>query len=77
MWATTCAGTGTAAGTVDLVAGVAHPSDSTAVPVGGLSYKATYNGTAVYDASTGPCEPLVATKLDSSTATEIHNAAHR
>ena len=74
---TTCAGTGTAAGTVDLVAGVAHPSDSTTVPVGGLSYKATYNGSAVYNASTGPCEPLNATKLDSSTATDIHNAAHQ
>src|SRR4029453_16282029 len=73
---TACAGVGSSAGTVDLVAGVGHPSDSTTVPVGGLSYKATYNGSPTYNASTGPCEPLTATKLDSSTATDVHDAAH-
>ena len=39
-----CEGQGTAAGTVALVSGVAHPSSDAIVPVGGLSYRATYNG---------------------------------
>jgi hypothetical protein len=30
--------------------------------VGGLSYKANYNGSDTYNASTGDCEPLTATK---------------
>src|SRR5678815_1002680 len=73
---TACAGEGSSAGTVDLVAGVAHPSNSTTVPVGGLSYKATYNGSATYNASTGPCEPLNATTLTPEVTTDIHNASH-
>ena len=76
MGNTTCTGEGASAGTVDLDGGVAHPSDTAAVPAGGLSYKATYNGSDVYNASTGDCEPLVGDKLDSTTATTIHNAAH-
>ena len=52
---TTCAGTGTPAGTITLDAnGVADPSNPTTVPVGGLSYQATYNGSATYNTSTGP-----------------------
>ena len=73
---TTCTGTGTAAGSVALAAGVAHPSSDATVPVGGLSYKASYPGDSVYNSADGPCEPLTATKLDSSTATDVHNAAH-
>ena len=46
------------------------------MPVGGLSYQATYNGSTTYNTSTGPCEPLAATKLDSTTATDIHDTAH-
>ena len=56
---TSCSGEGSAAGTVDLNAsGVADPSTTATVPVGGLSYKATYNGSTIYNGSTGPCEPL-------------------
>src|SRR5204862_870514 len=40
--------------------GVADPSTTATVPVGGLSYKATYNGSTTYEPSTGPCEPLEA-----------------
>ena len=69
-------GEGAAAGTVSLDGGVAHPSNTAVVPVGGLSYKAHYNGDDTYNASTGACEPLAGTKLDSSTVTTIHNAAH-
>src|SRR5206468_585377 len=44
------------------------------VPVGGLSYRAHYNGSTTYNGSTSACEPLDASKLDSSTATDIHKA---
>jgi hypothetical protein len=55
---TTCSGTGTDAGTVTLVNGVAHPSNDATAPDGGLSYKAHYNGGGLYAAADGPCEPL-------------------
>jgi uncharacterized repeat protein (TIGR01451 family) len=74
---TQCEGPGTAAGSVALSDGVAHPSDAATVPVGGLSYKAHYNGDSIYNAADGPCETLDATKLDSSTATDVHNAGHQ
>src|SRR5204862_788545 len=35
-----------------------------------------YNGSTIYNGSTGDCEPLPATKLASATATDVHNAAH-
>ena len=76
MGNTTCTGAGTVGDPIALVAGVADPSASAVVPVGGLSYKATYNGSTTYNTSVGACEPLTATKLDSSTATDVHNAAH-
>jgi hypothetical protein len=45
---TTCTGTGT----VSLnSSGVAHPSDDETVPVGGLSFKAHYNGSTTYNES--------------------------
>ena len=46
------------------------------MPVGGLSYRAHYLGDDTYKASFGPCEPLAGDKLDSSTATDVHNADH-
>jgi uncharacterized repeat protein (TIGR01451 family) len=72
-----CSGPAKAAGTVQLDAsGVAHPSDGETVPAGGASFKAHYNGDATYKAADADCEPLDATKLDSSAVTTIHNAAH-
>src|SRR5206468_4295639 len=56
--------------------GVADPALPKTVPVGGLSYSAHYNGSTTYNGSTSACEPLDASKLDSSTATDIHNATH-
>ena len=73
---TTCTGTGTSAGTVALAGTVAHPSSDSTVPVGGLSYKAHYNGDTIYNGVDGPCEPLAGDKLTSTTSTDVHNAAH-
>jgi uncharacterized repeat protein (TIGR01451 family) len=73
---TQCQGDGVAAGSVALVNGIAHPSGEATVPVGGLSYQARYKGDDTYKESLGPCEPLGGDKLDSSTKTDIHNAAH-
>ena len=69
-----CSGQATAAGTVQLLNGVAHPSDTKTVPVGGGSFKAHYNGDATYDAADAACEPLDATKLDAHAVTTIHDA---
>ena len=41
-----------------LVAGVAHPSSTAVVGTSGLAFKAHYDGSATYDPSDGPCEPL-------------------
>ena len=73
---TTCAPTGTGAGTKTVTAGSAGPSDPQTVGVNGGSFKATYNGDTNYNASTGACEPLTALKLDSATVTTIHDALH-
>jgi uncharacterized repeat protein (TIGR01451 family) len=73
---TKCEGPGTAAGSVAVSNGVAHPSEDATVPVGGLSYRAHYLGDDTYKESLGPCEPLVGDKLDSSTVTDVHNADH-
>ena len=43
---------------------------------GNFAFQGTYSGDTTYDPSTGPCEPLVVTKLASSTASVIHDAAH-
>ena len=69
---TTCSGDGVTAGTVALAAGIAHPSSNETVPVGGGSFKASYGGDSTYNGSTGPCEPVEGTKINSSTATDIH-----
>jgi hypothetical protein len=80
-WFTTsdqCTGASTGAGTVTLDAnGVAHPSTSFGpLPAGLRSFRATYNGDANYNASTGACEPLTITIAPSAIATDIHDAAH-
>ena len=56
-----CSAGATAAGTVTLVAGVAHPSNTAILSDTGLSYLAHYNGDANYTALDGPCEVLNAT----------------
>ncbi|MGH3064748.1 MAG: DUF11 domain-containing protein, partial [Gaiellaceae bacterium] len=58
---TACSGEGSSSGTdVALAAGVADPSSSQVVPAGGLSFRAHYDGDAVYEPGDGPCEPLTA-----------------
>jgi hypothetical protein len=69
---TTCAPTGTGAGTKTIASGTAGPSDPQIVGVNGGSFKATYNGDINYNPSTGVCEPLQPKKLDSTTVTTIH-----
>jgi hypothetical protein len=51
-------------------------SSATTVPVGGLSYKAFYQGDSNYTPALGLCEPLTATRLTSSVTTNIHNGSH-
>ena len=59
MGNTTCTGRAAAAGTVALARPGLRIRPSTAVvPVGGLSYKAHYNGSTTYNGSDGACEPL-------------------
>jgi uncharacterized repeat protein (TIGR01451 family) len=73
-----CTGASTAAGTVQLdAAGVAHPSDTRTVPVGGGSFKAHYSGDSTYNGADAACEPLDATKLVPNAVTTIHDAAHQ
>jgi uncharacterized repeat protein (TIGR01451 family) len=76
MGSTQCKDGGVDGGPVALSGGVAHPSEDATVPVGGLSYQAHYLGDDTYNESYGPCEPLAGDKLDSSTATDVHNADH-
>ncbi len=72
----TCAGVGTSAGAVALNgAGVADPSNTATLTSAGLSYRAHYNGNAIYTAADGPCEVLVPLALQSIT-TQIHDANH-
>ena len=80
MGSLTCAGEGSAAGTVTLdAAGVAHPSSSVTVPAGGLSFSSHYSGDSVYAAGDGPCESLSATpqtKPTPTVLTTVHDAQH-
>ena len=49
----TCEGAGAGKGTVDLVAGVAHPSQASgALQAGDYAFRATYNGDGNFNAST-------------------------
>jgi hypothetical protein len=56
--------------------GVFDPALAKTVPVGGLSYMAHYQGDSTYTAADGTCEQLTGTKLNSTTVTVVHNAAH-
>jgi hypothetical protein len=68
---------GSAAGTVTLASGVAHPSDSEGpLPAGSYSFKAVYSGDDNYNGSTSACEPLTVNKASLSISTNIHNANH-
>ncbi len=59
-----CTGASVGAGTVTLVGGVAHPSDAGALPAGGYSFKAHYNGEDPnYLSADSPCEPLTVNPL--------------
>ena len=53
-------------------AAIAHPSSDETLTSTGGSFKAVYSGDANYTGSTGDCEPLTASKLESSTVTIIH-----
>ena len=75
--ASNCTGNSVGAGTIPLVAGVAHPSTAFGpLAAGSYSFRATYSGDANYNTSTGPCEPLSVGKADTSTATTIHNVTN-
>jgi len=73
-----CTGTSVGAGTATLDAsGVAHPSTSQGpLAAGSYSFQATYSGDSNYNGSTSSCEPLTVGKANSTTSTEIHDAAH-
>ncbi|MFN8486751.1 MAG: Ig-like domain-containing protein [Caldilineaceae bacterium] len=72
-----CSGSGTLAGTVNLVNGVADPSVSEGpLAAGSYSFKATYSGDSNYNGSTGACEPLTVDKAQLTISTQIHNASH-
>src|SRR6185436_2803636 len=43
---------------------------------GSYSFKAVYAGAGNYNGSTGACEPLTVGAINSSTVTDIHDAAH-
>src|SRR5204863_6133294 len=51
--------------------GVAHPSADATVPVGGLSYRAHYNGNATYNEPDGPCETLNPNKPNPKDTTDV------
>src|SRR5206468_546875 len=48
--------------------GVAHPALPQTVGVGGLAYKAHYNGSTTYNESDSACEPLTPTGIKGKTA---------
>ena len=76
----TCAGSPVAtSGPFSLSGGVADGTTFTQTPVlaGSYAFRATYAGDGTYNGSTGPCEPLTVTEVASTTATDIHNAAHQ
>lgn len=73
----TCSGQGTAAGTVALVSGVAHPATSQGpLGAGSYSFKARYNGDGNYPASDSACEPFSVNKAQLAITTTIHDASH-
>src|SRR5205085_628950 len=70
-------GEGKGAAAVTVATGVESPS-STEGPLaaGSYSFKASYGGDANFNSSVGACEPLTVNKADSSSVTQIHNAAN-
>lgn len=71
-----CEGQGTAAGSVTVTAGIAHPSDSEGpLAAGSYSFRAHYPGDSNYNAKTAGCEPLTINKALLGVITNVHNAA--
>ncbi len=73
-----CTGTSTASGTGVALngSGIADPSSAQGpLAPGSYSFKAHYNGDAVYNPADAQCEPLTITKLTPTVNTTIHNAA--
>ena len=71
-----CDGTGTAAGTVALVSGVAHPATAQGpLGAGNYSFKAHYNGDGNYPASDSACEPFTVSKAQLGITTTIHDGS--
>ncbi|TLZ59631.1 MAG: hypothetical protein E6K13_09530, partial [Methanobacteriota archaeon] len=70
---TGCTGASAGSGTVTLVSGVAHPSNSQGpLAVGSYSFKAHYNGEdADYGPADSPCEPLTVNKASPTLSTVI------
>ncbi len=66
---------GIAAGSVAVVSGIAHPSDSQGpLGAGSYSFKATYPGDNNYNSAEATCEPLTVNKATPAVATELHNS---
>jgi hypothetical protein len=73
----TCTGQGSSAGTIALVGGIAHPSNSTTpLPAGAYGFRARYNGDTTYNATDSACEPLEVAQLTPNVGSEIHDALH-
>jgi hypothetical protein len=56
--------------------GATKSSDTAPLAAGHYGYQATYNGDSNYNPSTGLCEPFEVTKNDTTTTTQVHDAAH-
>ncbi len=70
----TCEGSGTLeSNDVALVAGVAESSGFVTNAVGGVSYKAHYNGDSNYNPFDGVCEPFSVSKLTPNVTTEVQD----
>ena len=70
-------GTPETAGTVALLSGVAHPSNSKGpLNPGSYAFKAHYNGDGNYIEVDAACEPLAVSKIDPTVTTDIHDASH-
>src|SRR5262249_58241300 len=69
-----CTTGGSAAGTVALSSGVAHPSDHEGpLAAGSYSFQEICTGNGYSTVTTSPCKPPSICKADSSTATTIHD----
>ncbi|HXQ43585.1 MAG TPA: Ig-like domain repeat protein, partial [Acidimicrobiales bacterium] len=71
----TCAGKGTAAGTITLASGSATSNaEGPLTAVGSDSFQATYNGDSNYLSATGACEPFTVGRAPSTTVTSVQLA---